>query len=46
MESEGYTVEQMGRESDLKKGNYRNLVVAEGFMGIYQILSEKGLLLY
>ncbi|GAA0102085.1 hypothetical protein UT300012_28000 [Paraclostridium bifermentans] len=39
-------MEQMGREFDLKKGNYRNLVVAEGFMGIYQILSEKGLLLY
>ncbi|MCU9812501.1 hypothetical protein LEQ08_12750 [Paraclostridium sp. AKS81] len=46
MESEGYTVEQMGRKFDLKKGNYRNLVVAQGFMGIYQILSEKGLLLY
>lgn len=40
MESEGYTVEQMGRGFDLKKGNYRNLVVAEGFMGIYEILSE------
>lgn len=40
MESEGYTVEQMGIVFDLKKGNYRNLVVAEGFMGIYEILSE------
>ncbi|WGX77714.1 hypothetical protein QJS64_21465 (plasmid) [Paraclostridium bifermentans] len=40
MESEGYTVEQMGRGFDLKKGNYRNLVVAEGFMGVYEILSE------
>lgn len=28
------------REDDLKKGNYRNLVVAEGVMGIYEILSE------
>lgn len=40
MESEGYTVEQMGRGFDLKKGNYRNLLVAEGFMGVYEILSE------
>lgn len=40
MESDGYTVEQMGRGFDLKKGNYRNLVAAEGFMGIYEIFSE------
>lgn len=40
MESDGYTVEQMGRGFDLKKGNYKNLVVAEGFMGIYEIFSE------
>lgn len=40
MESDGYTVEQMGRGFDFKKGNYRNLVVAEGFMGIYEIFSE------
>ncbi|EQK44059.1 hypothetical protein C672_0587 [[Clostridium] bifermentans ATCC 638] len=40
MESDGYTVEQMGRGFDLKKGNYRNLVVAEGFMGIYEIFIE------
>lgn len=40
MESEVYTVEQTGRGFDLKKGNYRNLVVAEGVMGIYEILSE------
>jgi hypothetical protein len=30
MESEGYVVEQYGRGFDLQKGNYRNLVVAEG----------------
>lgn len=40
MESEGYTVEQMGRGFDFKKGNYRNLVVDEGFKGIYEILRE------
>lgn len=40
MESEGYTVEQMGRGFDLKKGDYRELVVAEGFMEIYEIFSE------
>jgi hypothetical protein len=40
MEFDGYTVEQMGRGFDLKKGNYKNLVVAEGFMGIYEIFSE------
>lgn len=40
MESEGYTVEQMERGFDFKKGNYRNLVIDEGFKGIYEILSE------
>ncbi|MDK2584550.1 hypothetical protein QOZ83_01640 [Romboutsia sedimentorum] len=30
MESEGYVVEQLGRGFDLQKGNYRNLVAAEG----------------
>jgi hypothetical protein len=39
MESEGYVVEQLGRGFDLQKGNYRNLVVAEG-MRSYNIFSE------
>lgn len=39
MESEGYVVEQYGIGFDLKKGNDRKLVVAEG-MGSYNIFSE------
>lgn len=40
MESEGYTVEQMGRGFQLKKGNESKLLVSEGFMGMYEIFSE------
>lgn len=41
MESKGYTVEQMGRGFQLKKGNESKLLVSEGFMGIYEILVSK-----
>lgn len=40
MESEGYTVEQMGRGFQLQKGNESKLLVSEGFMGMYEIFSE------
>ncbi len=40
MESEGYTVEQGGRGFHLQKGNDGKLLIAEGFMGIYEIFSE------
>ena len=40
MESEGYTVEQLGRGFHLQKGNERKLLVSEGFMGMYEIFSE------
>lgn len=40
MESEGYTVEQMGRGFELKKDNENKFLVSEGFMGIYEIFSE------
>ncbi|WP_270942803.1 hypothetical protein [Romboutsia lituseburensis] len=39
MESEGYTVEQLGRGFQLKKGNESKLLVAEGFMGNYKIFN-------
>ncbi len=37
MESEGYTVEQLGRGFQLQKGNESKLLVSEGFMGMYEI---------
>ncbi len=40
MESEGYTVEQLGRGFQLQKGNESKLLVSEGFMGMYEIFSE------
>lgn len=40
VESEGYTVEQLGRGFQLQKGNESKLLVAEGFMGRYEIFSE------
>lgn len=40
MESEGYTVEQMGRGFQLQKGNESKLLVSEGFMGMYEIFSK------
>lgn len=40
MESEGYTVEQLGRGFQLQKGNESKLLIAEGFMGRYEIFSE------
>ena len=40
MELEGYTVEQGGRGFHLQKGNDSKLLIAEGFMGIYEIFSE------
>jgi len=40
MESEGYTVEQLGRGFQLQKGTESKLLVSEGFMGIYEIFSE------
>ncbi|MGL5755451.1 MAG: hypothetical protein ACRCYC_09020 [Paraclostridium sp.] len=40
METKGYTVEQMGRGFQLKKDNESELLVSEGFMGIYEIFSE------
>lgn len=39
MEKEGYTVEQLGRGFQLKKGSESILLVAEGFMGGYEIFS-------
>ncbi len=40
MESEGYTVEQLGRGFQLQKGSETKMLVSEGFMGIYEIFSE------
>lgn len=40
MESEGYTVDQMGRGFQLDKDGQSKLLVSEGFMGIYEIFSE------
>ncbi len=40
MESEGYTVEQMGRGFHLQKGNDIRLFISEGFMGIYEIFTD------
>lgn len=40
MESEGYTVEQLGRGFQLQKGKESKVLVAEGFMGMYEIFSE------
>ena len=40
MESEGYTVEQLGRGFQLQKGDESKVLVSEGFMGMYEIFSE------
>ncbi|WP_346046673.1 hypothetical protein [Paraclostridium tenue] len=40
MESKEYTVEQMGRSFDLKKGDDHKLLMLEGFMYKYKIFSE------
>ena len=40
MESEGYTVEQMGRGFDLQKGNENKFLMSTSFMLIYEIYSE------
>ena len=39
MESQGYTVEQMGRGFDLKKGSNRIVVESEGFLN-YEIFTQ------
>ena len=40
MESEGYTVEQLGRGFQLQKGDESKVLVSEGFMRMYEIFSE------
>ncbi len=40
MESQGYIVEQLGRGFQLEKNGKYQLLISEGFMGIYEIFSE------